>query len=157
MHNLKSRMLGLMIFLGLGLLLLPKANVANAQGPTIIKLTQTGCQFIEPEGSDHGYETKKATDCKRINRGSAKDRLSKTEPLRLKSGKYIFRVENKNVPYSLGFWVRGKGVGRVTLPSISGGGLEPGTSKDYEIELVPGEYLYSCPLNPTPDYPLIVE
>jgi len=39
---------------------------------------------------------------------------------------------------------------------VSGGGLTTGTTKDYEVELEPGEYLYSCPLNPTPDYKLIV-
>ena len=76
--------------------------------------------------------------------------------LELKPGKYIFRVTNKNVPYSLGFWLRGKGFGRVTLPGVSGGGLAPGTTKDYAVELKEGEYLYSCPLNPTPDYRLVV-
>ena len=25
------------------------------------------------------------------------------------------------------------------------------------LELEPGEYLYSCPLNPTPDYRLVVK
>ena len=31
-----------------------------------------------------------------------------------------------------------------------------GKSRDYAIDLEPGEYVYSCPLNPTPDYRLIV-
>ncbi|MGP1614552.1 MAG: hypothetical protein ACTS5Y_05780, partial [Pollutimonas bauzanensis] len=72
-------------------------------------------------------------------------------------GRYIFRVTNKDVPYELGFWLRGAGLtGRATLPSVSGGGLTQGVTKDYAIELKPGEYAYSCPLNPTPDYRLIV-
>ena len=37
-----------------------------------------------------------------------------------------------------------------------GGGLTLGKTQDYEIVLKPGEYLYSCPLNTTPDYKLIV-
>ena len=75
----------------------------------------------------------------------------------LEPGKYIFRVTNQDVPYALGFWLRGKGiVGRATLPSVSGGGLGTGITKDYVIELSEGEYLYSCPLNPTPDYRLVV-
>ena len=41
--------------------------------------------------------------------------------------------------------------------SVSGGGLGTGQTKDYEVELEPGEYLYSCPLNPTPDYRLVVK
>ena len=35
--------------------------------------------------------------------------------------------------------------------------LKTGKTVDYVIDLKPGEYLYSCPLNPTPNYPLIVE
>ena len=70
----------------------------------------------------------------------------------------MFRVTNKNVPYGLGFYLRGDGiVNRATLPSVSGGGLNLGVTKDYEITLKPGEYVYSCPLNPTPDYKIVVD
>ena len=34
---------------------------------------------------------------------SGADRLAKARPLTLKPGSYIFRVTNKNVPYTLGF------------------------------------------------------
>ena len=128
-----------------------------AQQATVITLTQTACQFIESEGGvDHGYTTMTAEDCKAINAETGAGRLARSRVLELKPGKYIFRVTNKNVPYNLGFWLRGKGFGRLTLPSVSGGGLAAGTAKDYEIELKAGEYIYSCPLNPTPNYKLIV-
>ncbi len=52
--------------------------------------------------------------------------------------------------------MRGKGLGRLTLPSVSGGGLTPGATNDYVIELKEGDYVYSCPLNPTPEYRLVV-
>lgn len=122
-----------------------------------ISLTQTGCQFLEPEGVDHKFIVTKAADCKAINKKSGKERLKNTEPLRLKAGTYIFRVTNKNVTYPLGFWLRGKGLQGATLPSVSGGGLTLGKTNRYAITLEPGEYIYSCPLNPTPDYPLVVE
>ena len=129
-----------------------------AEGPHVITLTQTGCQFVESEGGvDHHYRTTNAADCKKINAETGKARLAESRPMVLKPGKYTFRVTNKNVPYGLGFWLRGTGFGRVTLPSISGGGLAEGVTKDYVIDLKPGEYVYSCPLNPTPDYPLIVK
>ncbi len=36
--------------------LLPLApSSVNAAEPTVITLTQTGCQFTEPEGKDHGF------------------------------------------------------------------------------------------------------
>ncbi len=132
-------------------------SVAAPQA-AVIDLTQTGCQFVESEnGVDRGFTTMKAEDCKAINAKTGDDRLAGAKVLELKPGKYIFRVTNKNVPYTLGFWLRGKGLGRVTLPSVSGGGLAAGTTKDYAIELKEGEYLYSCPLNPTPDYRLVVK
>lgn len=126
--------------------------------PTVINLTQVACQFLESEnGIDHGYTTTKKADCEAINARTGQKRLAKAKALRLKPGKYIFRVTNKNVSYELGFWLRGAGlINSVILPSVSGGGLIKGKTQDYEINLKPGKYLYSCPLNTTPDYRLVV-
>ena len=142
-----------------GLALVIGSGAARANGPTVIELSQTACQFIESEnGVDHGVQSRSKSDCKAINGESGSQRLSESKPLELKPGRYVFRVTNQDVPYSLGFWLRGKGlVGLATKPSVSGGGLEEGQTKDFEIELVEGEYLYSCPLNPTPDYRLVVK
>ena len=131
------------------------AAAANTQ---IIQLTQTPCQFLESEGNtNHGYKSEKKADCEAINDKTAKQRLAKAETLNLKAGSYIFRVTNKNVSYDLGFWLRGDGlINRARLPSVSGGGLSTGTTSDYKIDLEPGEYVYSCPLNTTPDYKLVV-
>jgi len=134
------------------------ASMATAAESKVITLTQVGCQFLESEnGVDHKFKTSKADDCKAINAKTGEDRLAKSKVMKLRPGNYIFRVTNKNVPYGLGFWLRGKGLGRVTLPSVSGGGLNKGVTKDYKITLKPGDYVYSCPLNPTPDYKLEVE
>ena len=104
-----------------------------AQQATVITLTQTACQFVETEnGVDHGFRSTKKADCKAINAETSADRLAGAKVLELKPGKYIFRVTNKNVPYSLGFWLRGKGLGRVTLPSVAGGGLAGGEGQELE-------------------------
>lgn len=134
------------------------ARPGLAQEATVIELTQTPCQFLETEnGVDHGFVSAKKSDCVSINDRTGAERLAKAVVLDLKPGKYIFRVTNKDVPYPLGFWLRGDGlINRAILPSISGGGLTLGTTKDYVIELREGEYVYSCPLNPTPNYKLIV-
>ena len=126
--------------------------------PTVIELTQTGCQFLESEsGIDHGFTTTRQEDCETINAKTGDERLAKAKTMQLKPGKYTFRVTNKNVPYMLGFYLRGDGVlNYATLPRVSGGGLTTGKTQDYTIELKPGSYVYSCPLNPTPDYRLEV-
>ncbi len=36
-------------------------------------------------------------------------------------------------------------------------GSTPASAKDYMINLKPSDYLYSCPLNPTLDYKLVVQ
>ena len=71
---------------------------------------------------------------------------------------YMFRVTNLSVPFLLGFWLRGDGlVNRAVLSSVYGGGLTTGVSRDCSIDLKAGEYVYSCPLNPTPNYKLVVK
>ena len=123
---------------------------------TVIELTQVGCQFLEVEAKDYQYQPQKASDCQKINSETVATRKKEFKPLTLKPGKYIFRVQNKNVPYSLGFYLRGEGLKQVSLPKVSGGGITQGVTKDYEITLKPGKYLFSCPLNPTPDYSILV-
>ncbi|MSQ73310.1 MAG: hypothetical protein EXR27_18815 [Betaproteobacteria bacterium] len=125
----------------------------------VITLTQIPCQFVESEnGANRGYKSRRKEDCERINAKTGAERVAAARPMELKPGRYVFRVANQSVPYDLGFWIRGDGaINRVKLPSVSGGGLTTGASRDYEIDLVPGEYVYSCPLNTTPDYRLIVK
>lgn len=141
----------------LALALVAFAGPAAAQSK-VIDLTQVPCQFLESEGQkDRGFKSSRATDCEAINAKSARQRLAEAKPLQLAPGKYVFRVTNRNVPYELGFWLRGASLlDRARLPSVSGGGLATGKTQDYEIELKPGNYVYSCPLNPTPDYKLVV-
>jgi len=146
----------------LGGALMLAAGSAGAQ--EIITLNQTGCQFLESEnGVDRGFEPKSADDCNAINADTGAERLAEAKVLELAPGTYTFRVTNDDVPYELGFWLResdyelGNPLHKLTKTSVSGGGLVQGTSKDYEVELEPGEYLYSCPLNPTPNYKIVVK
>ena len=139
-------------------------GASAADSGHVIELTQVGCQFVESEnGLDHGYKPAKKADCVVINRKTGDARLGAAKVLELKPGSYTFRVVNKNVPYELGFWLRSKGydwrnpLHKVTKTSVSGGGLVQGTSKEYKVTLKPGEYVYSCPLNTTPDYRLVVK
>ncbi len=139
------------------------ATAAGAQEPVVIELTQIPCQFIESEnGVDHGFRSLKKADCDAINAKTGAARLAEAKALELKPGRYVFRVTNKNVPYELGFWLREHDYNwlnplhKLTKTSVSGGGLGLGQTRDYAVELAPGAYLYSCPLNTTPDYRLVV-
>ena len=139
----------------------PQARAAD--DAKVINVTQVPCQFLEPEGTNRDNTTTKKADCVAINDKTGKMRVDESKVLKLTPGKYIFRVTNKDVPYEVGFWLRTKGydwknpIDKLTKTSVSGGGLTEGKTKDYEVTLKPGDYVYSCPLNPTPDYALIVE
>ena len=75
----------------------------------------------------------------------------------LKPGRYVFRVTNANVPYELGFYLRARERSLIPFkPRVSGDGLLMGQTQDFSIELSTGEYVYSCPYNPTPNYKLVV-
>lgn len=143
--------------LGLATAIALTTAAGAAENARVIELTQVPCQFLEPEGVNRGYSSTEKADCVAINDETGERRVAEAETLTLEPGKYVFRVTNKNVPYDLGFWIRGDGlINRARLPSTSGGGLATGETRDYEIELEPGEYVYSCPLNNTPDYKLVV-
>lgn len=135
---------------------------SGAIAAEVIELTQVACQFLEPENRDRGFTSARKEDCDRINADTGAKRVAESKVIALKPGEYIFRVTNKNVPYDLGFWLRerdydGKNpIHIVTKISISGGGLAAGKTQDYKVTLKPGEYVFSCPLNTTPDYKLTV-
>ena len=137
--------------------------LGQATAANVVQLTQTGCQFLEPEGKDREFVTKTKADCVAVNQKTGTERLNGSEALHLKPGTHTFRVTNRDVPYELGFWLRTKGydwrnpLHKLTKTSVSGGGLTEGKTQDYTMTLTPGEYLYSCPLNPTPDYRLVVD
>jgi hypothetical protein len=128
---------------------------ARGDGVRVVHLTQSSCLFLEAEATPAMYHSTRKEDCEAVNRRTLSKRGLRV--LRLPPGEYVFRVANRDVPYELGFWLRGQGIGRALLPSVSGGGIFRGTPREYPVTLVKGTYSYSCPLNPTPDYTLVVE
>ena len=145
----------------LGAVLTAPLITPTVQAAQLVELSQAPCQFLDIE-VDHGFKSTAKADCDAINAKTTTQRLQSAKVMELKAGDYVFRVGNKNVPYELGFWLREKDydwrnpIHKLTKISVSGGGLTTGKSRDYEVTLKPGEYLYSCPLNTTPDYRLVV-
>lgn len=132
----------------------PKITAA-ANGWKIVELHQAACMIKEAEHDPLTYTTKAPSDCKRINRASADLRKEGMRLLRLPAGHYVFRVYNDGVPYPVGFSL--KGAQDPGLPKVEGGDVKKGMSRDFRVHLVPGRYVYRCPLNPTPEYQLVVE
>lgn len=83
------------------------------------------------------------------------------QSLTLKEGTYIFEISNKGVGHDVGFVLAPKGkveakdhIKNAYVTSLVKNNAKS-TSK--KVSLKKGEYVYFCPLNPTPQYTLKVE
>jgi plastocyanin len=87
-----------------------------------------------------------------------------TKELKLKAGSYQFEITNKGVDHEVAFFLqqendKGKQDFATALPNsgLSKTIKDGETSKTGVVALAKGTYVYSCPLNPTPHYKIIVE
>ena len=76
-------------------------------------------------------------------------------------GTYVFEISNKNVGHDVGFVLAPKGktdekhhIKEAYVTSLVKNNSKSNTK---EVTLAKGEYVYFCPLNPTPQYTLKVE
>ena len=77
----------------------------------------------------------------------------------LKEGSYIFEITNDNVGHKVGFVLAPKSNPEAHIKeAYVTKEVENNTSETSNVTtLTKGEYVYFCPLNPTPLYTLIVE
>lgn len=87
-----------------------------------------------------------------------------TQKLHLSPGKYRFRVVNENVNRDLGFVIqkatdKEADVMATALPnSFTTDYIKKGEAQYTGVVILEaGEYVYSCPLNPTPHYNIFVK
>ncbi len=87
-----------------------------------------------------------------------------TEGLSLKPGKYQFNVTNRAVGHEVGFVIQkaadknGDVMKTAVENSFSQNMIAKGkTESSGIVELKAGDYVYSCPMNPTPKYKLTVK
>lgn len=81
--------------------------------------------------------------------------------IKLSEGTYVFEIANKEVGHDVGFVLAPKGktdaehhIKNAYVTEVVKNNTK-GHSK--KVTLKKGEYVYFCPLNPTPQYTLIVE
>ena len=82
--------------------------------------------------------------------------------LELKPGKYVFQVSNKDIDHEVAFALAPKqeviGDGDYIKEAFLAHPVSSGQSaKSKEVVLKKGEYVYFCPMNPTPKYTLVVK
>ncbi len=85
-----------------------------------------------------------------------------TTELTLKSGTpYVFEVNNKGVDHAVGFVIAPEGKTdqehHIQSAYLSKTIKDGESAKSGEVTLEKGEYVYFCPLNPTPQYKITVK
>ncbi len=87
-----------------------------------------------------------------------------TQELNLTEGKYQFRIVNQNVDKELGFVIqKAADKGKDVMKNHVENSFSSKTVKKGEaaytgvVDLKKGEYVYICPLNPTPHYSIKVK
>jgi plastocyanin len=79
----------------------------------------------------------------------------------LSAGTYVFEIANTNVGHDVGFVLAPKGktdaANHIKNAYVTEVVKNNTKGHSNEVTLAKGEYVYFCPLNPTPQYTLIVE
>jgi plastocyanin len=82
--------------------------------------------------------------------------------LKLKAGEsYVFEITNKGVDHAVGFVVAPKGKpeqeNHIKNAYVKETVKDGDSQMTSEVVLEAGEYIFFCPMNPTPQYSIIVE
>lgn len=134
----------------------PKLS-AKADGTPVVVLTASPCLITEAEKDPIPYGAKDAATCERLKRATLPVREPGFKRMRLKAGKYVFRILNRDVPWPVDFALKGAHDPSLPKTGGQGGGAPAGQGLDYAVELKAGVYVYASPGNGTPEYPLLVE
>lgn len=110
----------------------------------VIVLTPLPCRIAEQEAAPQ--EAADREGCRSLNMATFTARSQQVWTLA--PGRYTVRVVNRQVGWPVGLWIRSD---KGESLAAEGGGAA-GETIEVEIDLVPGSYLVSLPLLPTPDY-----
>lgn len=93
-----------------------------------------------------------------INLEQTKGEFTQKE-ITLKAGDYIFEISNNNVGHKVGFVLAPKSNPKAHIKTAYVTKAVENNSKESSniTTLEKGEYVYFCPMNPTPQYTLTVE
>lgn len=79
----------------------------------------------------------------------------------LSEGTYVFEIANSGIDHEVGFVLAPKGktdaANHIKNAYVTKTVATDSKEKSNNVTLTKGEYVYFCPMNPTPQYSLIVE
>lgn len=107
---------------------------------------------------DHMSKTEMMSKAKTISLEQTKGDFT-IQGLTLDAGTYVFEIANNGVDHEVGFVLAPKSNPDQHIKSayVQETVKNGKTSTSKEVTLAKGEYIYFCPLNPTPKYTITVE
>ena len=121
--------------------------------------TQTFAQGTMAKGNTTEISTKNATP-KTIKLSQTTGAFN-IEGLTLSEGTYVFEISNDGVDHAVGFVLAPKGktdqANHIKEAYVQETPESGETSQSKTVTLTKGEYVYFCPLNPTPQYTITVK
>tara|TARA_R110001592_G_C12921133_1_gene728503 strand:+ start:206 stop:562 length:357 start_codon:yes stop_codon:yes gene_type:complete len=99
-----------------------------------------------------------AQDVKTVSLEQTKGEFTQKQ-ITLAEGTYIFEIANNNVGHNVGFVLAPKSDVKAHIKNayVTEQVMNNTKQNSKSVTLKKGEYVYFCPLNPTPQYTLIVE
>lgn len=81
------------------------------------------------------------------------------EGLTLSEGNYVFEISNNGIDHEVGFVIAPKDNpdAHIKTAYVQKTIKDGETSTSKTVKLAKGEYIYFCPLNPTPQYTIVVK
>ncbi|MEW7278671.1 cupredoxin domain-containing protein [Aquimarina sp. 2201CG1-2-11] len=99
-----------------------------------------------------------AQDTKTVTLEQTKGEFTQKE-IKISEGSYVFEIKNSGVDHEVGFVLAPKSNPKAHIKTayVTKAVATGKTEKTKVTKLEKGEYVYFCPLNPTPQYTLVVE
>ncbi len=103
-----------------------------------------------------------AQEVKTVSLEQTKGEFTQKE-VKLSEGTYVFNISNNGVGHNVGFVLVPKGKdaskpeNHIANAYVTKAVATGKTESSKQVTLKKGEYVYFCPLNPTPQYTLIIE
>lgn len=163
MKNLiKSTVLAVAIVIGGSVMAQEKAMMKKDEmkKESMMKKDEMKKESMKNEDNMMKKEKMMKSEAKVIKLTQTPGKFNKKE-LKLKAGEsYIFEVSNKGVDHPVGFVVAPKGktekANHITNAYVKEMVKEGKTQSTNEVVLEKGEYVFFCPMNPTPEYSIVV-
>lgn len=130
-----------------------QAGVASRQDDRVVLRLHIGDCHIQ-EAEPYAAAQERSTACREFNRETFDGRRQRV--LHLPSGRVDVLIYNRSGRAETGLWLRAV-TDAEPRTVASTGGVRADSPQLLSLDLAPGRYLYSSPVNPTPDYLLIVD